>query len=118
MCSFTVTELTETVPKIVLDQLPRHDDGSMTILVKNSGHPQLVEGDLRSLVLLPPEIGYAPIGQYNIFQIPYGYDSVSVETNFGRSKGRGTLYNLQLLLTVSGKEVETFTHCVDCGTFL
>lgn len=115
MGSLTV-RLIPTVPKIVLEQLPPQKDGSITILVSNIGDPRLPEGGLRPLVLITADADKIAIGQRNIYEIGAGYNSVSIETNFGRSKGQLTTYYLSLLLTVMGPK-GIAEHRVDCGSF-
>jgi hypothetical protein len=115
MGSFTV-RLIQTVPKITLEELSSKEGGTTTILVINSGDARLPQGNLRPLVLVSPGTSNITIGQRNVFEVEDGYSSVSIETNFGRSKGKRTTYYLNLLLTLMGPKGIT-EHRVDCGSF-
>lgn len=68
------------------------------------------------MVLITADADKIAIGQRNIYEIGAGYNSVSIETNFGRSKGQLTTYYLSLLLTVMGPK-GIAEHRVDCGSF-
>jgi hypothetical protein len=108
--------LIPTVPKITLEVVSSQEDDATTILVINTGDPRLSQGNLRSLVLVPAGTPNITIGQRNVFEVEDGYSSVSIETNFGRSKGLRTTYYLGLLLTLMGPK-GTKKHRVDCGSF-
>lgn len=114
--SFSI-KLVPTVPKLKMMSLDPDKDGAVIVIVENSGDPRLPVGlALRPLFLVPKSVKLIANERRNVFQIPDDCNCVSVETTFGRSKGRATSYFLCLKIVATTPREKVIWH-FDCAEF-